>query len=276
VFISETSTNTVANSSATAASASSDLNGMAVKDACDQLNSRLQPYREKMPNGSMGELAHAAYFDRVNLSANGFYKTPQIGYVWGDPNPKPAFFYFTQGAAVSLVEVKMLTGDWTCLRTDIKMDIGRPINQAIDYGQIEGAFIQGQGLFTIEESLWLQDGTLFTVGPGAYKIPGFRDIPQHFNVSILQDRPFKHLKTINRSKGIGEPPLFLGSSVFFAIRDALLYARHQNGKKPTLRGVPSPMTTERIRLYVGDSMVDKAEEKVEQSAATEKCFFVSA
>ncbi|ANB11129.1 xanthine dehydrogenase/oxidase [Sugiyamaella lignohabitans] len=276
VFTSESATNTVANASPTAASASSDLNGMAVKDACDQLNKRLKPYREKFgPEATMKELAHAAYFDRVNLSANGFYKTPDIGYVWGDPNPKPAFFYHTQGAAVSMVEVNTLTGDWSCLRTDIKMDVGRPLNQAIDYGQIEGAYIQGQGLFTMEESLWLQSGALFTRGPGAYKIPGFRDIPQIFNVGILQDRPFKHLKTINRSKGIGEPPLFLGSTVFFAIRDALLAARKQNGKTEPLVGVQSPLTSERIRNLCGDSLVDLSIQAV-QPTMDQKEFFVVA
>lgn len=230
VFISETATNTVANTSASAASASSDLNGMAVKNACDQINERLKPYREKMgPDATMKQLAHVAYFDRVNLSANGFYKTPDIGYVWGAEDPLPMFSYYTQGSAVSVVEVNMLTGDWACLRTDIKMDIGRPINQAIDYGQIEGAFTQGMGLFTMEELLWHRaSGTLFTRGPGAYKIPGFRDTPREFNVSMLHDRSFKHLKTINRSKGIGEPPLFLGSAVYFALRDALKYSQAEH------------------------------------------------
>jgi xanthine dehydrogenase/oxidase len=274
IFISETATNTVANASPTAASASSDLNGMAVKNACDQLNERLAPYREKFgKSATMAELAHAAYFDRVNLSANGFYKTPDIGYVWGDPNPGPVFFYYTQGCAVALVEVNTLTGDWSSLRTDIKMDIGRPINQAIDYGQIEGAFIQGQGLFTIEESLWLQNGSIFTRGPGAYKIPGFRDIPQVFNISHLNDRPFKHLKTIQRSKGIGEPPLFLGSVAFFAIRDALRYARVQNSVPPLMRGLESPFTTERIRLMTGDKLLEKG--TVVQKEG-EKNFFVTA
>ena len=98
-----------------------------------------------------------------------------------------------------------------CLRTDIKMDIGRPINKAIDYGQIEGAFIQGMGLFTMEELLWHRaSGTLFTRGPGTYKIPGFRDMPRQFTVSTLRDREFKHLKTIHRSKGIGELSAFPG------------------------------------------------------------------
>lgn len=261
VFISETSTNTVANASPSAASASSDLNGGAVKNACDQLNARLQPYRELF-DGDMHKMAKAAYLDRVNLSANGFYKTPDIGYVFGDPNPKPAFLYYTQGSAIAMVEVNTLTGDWANLRTDIIMDVGRSINQAIDYGQIEGAFVQGQGLYTMEESLWFQNGSLFTRGPGNYKIPGFRDIPQNFNVSIYQDRDFNHLKTVHKSKGIGEPPLFLGSTVMFAIRDALKSAREARGLKID-PFIEAPMTSERIRIATGDELVEKVEvEKV--------------
>lgn len=259
VYISETSTQTVANASPTAASASSDLNGGAVKNACDQLNARLEPYREKLgPNATMKELAHACYFDRVNLSANGFYKTPDIDFTFGDPNPGPAFSYYTQGVAVVMVEANLLTGDWANLQTDILMDIGRPINQAIDYGQIEGAFVQGQGLFTIEESLWNANGSLLTRGPGAYKIPGFRDIPQHFNVSHLQDRSFDHLKTIHQSKGIGEPPLFLGSTVLFALLDALKSARVPRGLG-IVKGISAPLTTESIRNAAGDDISQLAE-----------------
>lgn len=208
VFISETATNTVANTSSTAASATSDLNGYAIWNACQQLNERLAPYREKFGRDApLHKLAEAAYFDRVNLSAQGFYKTPDIGYVWGE-NKGQMFFYFTQGVTAAEVEIDTLTGDWTCKRADIKMDVGRSINPAIDYGQIEGAFIQGQGLFTTEESLWFRGGPMkgqiFTRGPGAYKIPGFRDIPQEFNVSLLKDVEWENLRTIQRSRGVGE------------------------------------------------------------------------
>ncbi|KAL7272380.1 hypothetical protein RUND412_004817 [Rhizina undulata] len=271
VHISETATNTVANASATAASASSDLNGYAIFDACSQINERLKPYREKFgPKATMKELAHAAYFDRVNLSANGFYKTPNIGYVWGE-NRGQMFFYFTQGAALSEVEIDTLTGDWTCLRADVKMDVGRTINPAIDYGQIEGGFIQGQGLFTTEESLWWKNGQLATRGPGAYKIPGFRDIPQVFNASMLKGVEWKHLQTIQRSKGVGEPPLFMGSSVFFAIRDALKSARKDHGCEETLRLV-SPATPERIRLACADEIVKRAHVEPKEG---ETGFFIS-
>lgn len=278
IFISETSTQVVANTSATAASASSDLNGMAVKYACEKIMKRLEPIKKAMPEtATFDEIVNKAYFERVNLSANGFYKTPDINYEWGNPNPGPAFFYFTQGAASSVVEVDTLTGDWTCLRTDIKMDLGRPINQAVDLGQIEGAFVQGVGLMTIEQSLWLRrTGALATTGPGSYKIPGFNNIPQNFNVSLLYDRDFSHLKTVKYSKGIGEPPLILGMAVHFAIRDALAYARKDHGFKEGTKGLPfiSPLTSERIRLFVGDKLVKLTKTKPKDE--NEKCFFVEA
>lgn len=279
VFISETATNTVANTSSTAASASSDLNGYAIFNACAQLNERLQPYRERFgPDAPMHKLASAAYFDRVNLSANGFYKTPDIGYVWG-PNTGQMFFYFTQGVAAAEVEIDTLTGDWTCLRADIKMDIGRSINPSIDYGQIEGAFVQGMGLYTTEESLWFRSGPmagqLATRGPGAYKIPGFRDIPQQFNVSMLKGVTWENLQTIQRSRGVGEPPLFMGSAVFFAIRDALKAARSQHGVEKGGEGLlrlESPATPERIRISCCDPIIKRA---LVEPKEGEKSFFIS-
>jgi xanthine dehydrogenase/oxidase len=284
VYISETQTNTVANASPTAASASSDLNGFAVYNACELLNERLAPYREKLgKDATMKDIAHAAYFDRVNLSAQGFYKTPEIGYTWGE-NKGRAFFYFTQGVAAAEVEIDTLTGTWTCVRADIKMDVGRSINPAIDYGQIQGAFLQGLGLFTMEESLWLRNGpmagNLFTRGPGAYKIPGFRDIPQEFNVSLLKDVEWTQLRTIQRSRGVGEPPLFMGSAVFFAIRDALREARRAEGvaategenDSPGLLRLESPATVERIRLACEDEIMRRARVQAKEG---EKSFFVA-
>lgn len=272
VFIAETATNTVANTSSTAASASSDLNGYAIFNACQQLNERLQPYREKFgPDATMKQIAHAAYFDRVNLSAQGYYRTPDIGYVWGE-NSGQMFFYFTQGVTGSEVQIDTLTGDWTVLRTDIKMDVGRTINPSVDYGQIEGAYVQGQGLFTTEESLWHRaSGQIFTRGPGNYKIPGFRDIPQIFNVSLLKDVEWENLRTIQRSRGVGEPPLFMGSAVFFAIRDALKAARKQWGVEDVLSLV-SPATPERIRVSCADPIVERARVHPKEG---EKSFFVA-
>lgn len=132
--------------------------------------------------------------------------------------------------------------------------------------------MQGMGLFTIEESLWLRaSGQIFTRGPGAYKIPGFRDVPQEFNVSLLKDVNWENLRTIQRSRGVGEPPLFLGSAVFFAIRDALKAARKQWGNEDVL-SLKSPATVERIRVSCVDPIIQRAEVNPE---AGEKSFFVS-
>ena len=159
------------------------------------------------------------------------------------------------------------------------MDVGRSINPSIDYGQIEGAFIQGQGLFTTEESLWHRaSGQIFTKGPGTYKIPGFRDIPQEWNVSLLKDVEWENLRTIQRSRGVGEPPLFMGSSVFFAIRDALNAAREEfhreeeEEKKPEVLSLQSPATPERIRLACNDPIIKRAEVKQQEG---ERSFFMS-
>ncbi|KAF2636577.1 hypothetical protein P280DRAFT_552758 [Massarina eburnea CBS 473.64] len=294
IFTQDTATYQIANASPTAASSGSDLNGMAVKNACDQLNERLKPYRESLGEGAtLKEIAHAAYLDRVNLAANGFWKMPRIGYKWGnyDINTvKPMYYYFTQGAGVTEVELDLLTGDHTVLRTDLMMDVGNSINPAIDYGQIEGAFIQGLGLFTMEETLWTRTGELFTRGPGTYKIPGFSDIPQTFNVSLLRadndgtPLSWNHLRTVQSSKGIGEPPLFLGCTVFFALREAVKAARKMNGKPTGEMGagemqvgkgrwkLDSPATAERLRLAVGDGLVERAEVRRREG---ERNFFVA-
>ncbi|RVX70089.1 hypothetical protein B0A52_06261 [Exophiala mesophila] len=275
IYTSDTSSYYTANVSPTAASSGSDLNGMAVKDACDQLNERLKPYWDKFgADADMKTIAHAAYLDRVNLSASGFWKMPKVGYIWGNYDAdtvKPMYYYFTQGIACSEVELDLLTGDHTVLRTDIKMDVGRSINPAIDYGQIEGAFVQGQGLFTMEESLWTQKGELFTRGPGTYKIPGFSDIPQSFNVSFLQGVSWSHLRSIQSSKGIGEPPLFFGATVLFALRDALVSARKDNGVTEHLI-LDSPATAERLRLAVGDDILKMGTVHPKEG---EKNFFVA-
>ncbi|PVH89172.1 xanthine dehydrogenase [Cadophora sp. DSE1049] len=275
IFTQDTTTYQSANASPTAASSGSDLNGMAIKDACDQLNERLKPFREKYgQDAPMKTLAHAAYLERVSLVASGFWKMPRIGYVWGNYNMKtvkPMYYYFTQGVAVSEVELDVLTGSHTVLRTDIKMDIGRSINPAIDYGQIEGAFIQGLGLFTMEESLWTQSGQLFTRGPGTYKIPGFSDIPQEFNVNFLQGVDWSSLRSIQSSKGVGEPPLFLGATVLFALREAVKSARRDNGVEEPLV-LDSPATAERLRCLVGDEILKKGTVVPREG---EKNFFVS-
>lgn len=188
IHISETATDKVPNTSATAASAGSDLNGMAVLEACQTLTKRLQPYKDKIPNGKWEDWVSAAYVDRVSLAATGFYATPDIGFDFKNNKGKP-FNYFTFGVACAEVEIDCLSGDHQVIRTDIVMDLGESINPAIDIGQIEGAFIQGYGLFTMEELIYSPTGTLYSRGPGAYKIPGFGDIPQEFNVSLLKGAP---------------------------------------------------------------------------------------
>uniref|UniRef100_A0A8C5N0W4 Xanthine dehydrogenase/oxidase n=2 Tax=Leptobrachium leishanense TaxID=445787 RepID=A0A8C5N0W4_9ANUR len=243
IFISETSTNTVPNTSPTAASASSDLNGMAIYNACQKLLKRLEPYKQSNPTGTWENWVLAAYVDRVSLSASGFYKTPGIGY---DPakNEGNPTNYFSYGVACSEVEIDCLTGDHKNLRTDIVMDVGTSLNPVIDVGQIEGAFVQGVGLFTLEEMKYSSDGFLYTRGPGMYKIPAFGDIPTEFNVSLLRDCPNE--KAIYSSKAVGEPPLFLSASVFYAIKDAITSARLESGVTGMFR-LDSPATPERIR-----------------------------
>ncbi|PWN47782.1 putative xanthine dehydrogenase [Violaceomyces palustris] len=276
VHLMETSTLTAANTSPTAASASSDLNGMALKHACDQLNQRLAPFRKEGGKEAWAKAVHDAYFNRVSLSAVGHYKTPDIGYSWetgrGDP-----FFYFTQGTAVSEVEVDTLTGDHRIVRADIHMDIGRSINPSIDVGQIEGAFTQGYGLTTMEETLFLNNGQLATRGPGNYKIPAFLDTPEDMRISFLKgpERKMEGLRTIQTSKGVGEPPLFLGSSVFFALRDAIKSARRQNRlEEEEVFVLDSPATAERIRTACEDPIVRLASKGTERKPG-EKGFFVS-
>lgn len=279
IFTSETASNVVANTSPTAASSGSDLNGMAVQDACQKLNARLEPFREKLGRDApMKLLAKKAYRDRVNLSANGFYKMPEVGYIWGNYiDPLPMYSYFTQGAAISEVELDVVTGDHLVLRTDVKMDVGKSINPAIDYGQIEGGFVQGQGLFTTEETLWLSgDGQLYTRGPSTYKIPGFADIPQDFRASLLKGVQWPNLRTIQSSKGIGEPSLFLGATVLFALRDAVKAAREElavEEVKKEILTLDSPATPERLRLAIGDRIVKWA---TVEAAAGEKGYFFEA
>lgn len=251
VHISETATDKCANTLPTAASVGADLNGFAVQDACKQINKRLEPLRAKNPGASLDTLALAAFLDRIDLSAHGFYKTPDIGYNFETQEGKP-FHYFAYGVAATEVEVDILTGDYTVLRTDIVHDVGSSLNPAVDIGQVEGGFVQGQGLFTMEEMVWTKTGSLFTKGPSTYKIPSANDIPIDFRVSLFDDAPNR--RTIFSSKGVGEPPLNLAMSVYFAIKDAVASARRDNGLEGYFR-MDSPATGERIRLACGDALL---------------------
>lgn len=226
----ETATNAVANTSPTAASMSTDLYGMAVLDACEQIEMRLAPIRAKMVGATWETVVQTAFFERIDLSAHGYYTVPteRCGYDWtmsgitdnslrGQP-----FNYFTQGVASAEVEIDCLTGDSKLLRVDIVMDVGKSINPALDIGQIEGAFIQGYGWTTMEELMWgdtqhawVRPGQLFTRGPGTYKIPAFNDVPADFRTHLFDG---ENKFCVHSSKAVGEPPFFLGCAGFFAIK----------------------------------------------------------
>ncbi|KAI0562191.1 Aldehyde oxidase/xanthine dehydrogenase [Gracilaria domingensis] len=263
VFVSETATDKIPNASPTAASASSDMYGMAVQIACRKLRGRLDVFMQPEYKTSWEDAVTKAWINRASLFATGFYKTPgidDIDLTVPGSTGRP-FSYFTNGAAVSEVEIDILTGEMKVIRTDIVMDIGRPLNPAIDIGQIEGAFVQGLGWCTMEEfvrgsrkeHVWLKEGRVFTVGPGTYKLPAFGDVPQDFRVRVLDKRGQEG--SICSSKAIGEPPLFLAASVFFAIRDAISSSRRQNGLTDWY-SLDSPASVERIRLRCVEKVTD--------------------
>ncbi|KAK6164152.1 hypothetical protein DH2020_001016 [Rehmannia glutinosa] len=258
VFISETSTDKVPNASPTAASASSDIYGAAVLDACQQIKARMEPMASKHSFGSFAELANACYMERIDLSAHGFYKTPDIGFDWETGKGVP-FRYFTYGAAFAEVEIDTLTGDFHTRRADVIFDLGFSLNPAIDVGQIEGAFVQGLGWVALEElkwgdaaHKWVPPGCLYTCGPGTYKIPSINDVPFKFSVFLLKDAP--NDKAIHSSKAVGEPPFFLASAVFFAIKDAIIAARAETNVTDWFP-LDNPATPERIRMACIDEFM---------------------
>ena len=219
VHITSTSTGKVPNTSPTAASSGTDINGEAARAACRVLKERLAPLREKLPDASFAQLAREAFGARVSLSATGYWRTPYIHFdrerFQGEP-----FYYFAYGAAVSEVVIDTLTGEWRLLRADLLADVGRSINPAIDRGQVEGGFIQGMGWLTMEELVWDRKGALATHAPSTYKIPVAGDCPAQFNV-WLWERGENRRDLAYRSKAVGEPPLMLALSVFHAIYDAI-------------------------------------------------------
>ena len=232
-----TDTSKVANTSATAASTGADLNGKAAQNAARKIRHRLSAFGADYFSADAADVEFAddrvscgdkslpfnefivlAYQSRVQLWSDGFYKTP--GLHWdGEKMQGSPFYYFSYGAAVSEVVVDTLTGEWKLLRTDILHDAGNSINPAIDIGQIEGAYIQGMGWLTSEELIWDDKGRLTTHAPSTYKIPTITDCPAEFHTELFDNHNVKD--TILRSKAVGEPPLLLPFSVFFAIRDAI-------------------------------------------------------
>uniref|UniRef100_A0A8C4N2H8 aldehyde oxidase n=1 Tax=Equus asinus TaxID=9793 RepID=A0A8C4N2H8_EQUAS len=255
MHICETSTATVPNTIATAASIGSDVNGRAVQNACQILLKRLEPIIKKNPEGTWEDWVKAAFEQRISLSATGYFRGYEAFMDWekgeGDPFP-----YYVYGAASSEVEVDCLTGAHKVkkIRTDIVMDACCSLNPAIDIGQIEGSFTQGMGLYTTEEELkYSPEGVLYSRGPDDYKIPTITDVPEEFNVSLLPSSQTP--LTIYSSKGLGESGMFLGSSVFFAIADAVATARRERDIAEDFT-VRSPATPERVRMACADRFTE--------------------
>ena len=237
VKITATTTAKVPNTSATAASSGSDINGMAAKDAAGAIKARLIAFaaekyeteadqiefrdnRVFVGNRSVPfpDLIKQAYFARISLSSTGFYRTPKIHWDAKAGQGRP-FYYFSYGAACSEVVVDVTTGEMKVTRVDIVHDVGRSLNPAVDIGQIEGGFVQGMGWLTTEELVFHPDGRLLSHAPSTYKIPCASDAPEHFKVTLWDGA--NREDTIYRSKAVGEPPLMLAISVFAAIADAI-------------------------------------------------------
>ncbi|WP_182086899.1 xanthine dehydrogenase molybdopterin binding subunit [Aureimonas sp. ME7] len=263
VKITATTTAKVPNTSATAASSGSDLNGMAARNAARTIKERLIDYavsrygvaREAvvfLPNRvrighkelRFADLVGEAYLARVSLSSTGFYATPDISYDRASASGRP-FFYFAYGASCSEVVIDTLTGENKLLRADILHDVGQSLNPALDLGQIEGGFIQGMGWLTMEELWWDKAGRLRTHAPSTYKIPTANDRPDDLRVR-LWDKGRNPAETIYRSKAVGEPPFMLALSVFSALADAVLAV----GDHRRFPDLDAPATPERVLAAV--------------------------
>ncbi len=261
VRVTATDTSKVANTSATAASTGSDLNGKAAQDAARQLRERLAAlaaklYGQDVVNAgdvrfandhvivgseivSFETLVAKAYVARVQLWSDGFYATPKLYWDQATLRGRP-FYYYSYGAAVSEVVIDTLTGEMRVLRADALHDVGASLNPALDVGQVEGGFIQGMGWLTTEELWWKPDGKLMTHAPSTYKIPTVNDTPPIFDVRLFRNRNAED--SIHRSKAVGEPPLLLPFSVFFAIRDAVASVADYRFNPP----MNAPATAEEI------------------------------
>ena len=258
IKISSTDTEKVPNTSASAASATTDINGAAIVNAINNIKSGLNEFiydyfktnsKIKYENNfvyfdkrkiSFKELINTAYLNRIPLSSSGFYKTNKINVNTKTLQGRP-FLYFTYGAAVTEVIIDKLTGENKILQVDIIHDVGNSINKRIDKGQIEGGYIQGLGWLTTEEVSWKSNGVLTTHSPSTYKIPTAGETPFKFNVEIY-DRGFNKEKVINRSKAVGEPPFMLAISSFIALKDAVYNAN----KGKNSENLIAPATAENI------------------------------
>ena len=264
VQISSTNTSKVPNTSASAASSTTDLNGAAALDAVKKIKLNLEKFiRSKYKIMSKNEplyknesiilgnksfkfknIIQEAYLNRISLSSTGFYSTPKINFDKEKFHGRP-FLYFCYGASVTEVTIDTLTGENIVDRVDILHDAGNAINPALELGQIEGGFVQGQGWLTIEEVKWRSNGQITTFSPSTYKIPAVSDVPKKFNVEIFKEGKNKE-NVVNKSKTTGEPPLMLAMSVFFAIKDAI--ASTSNYKKIPV--IDSPATPEKILMSI--------------------------
>lgn len=270
VRVGDTWTGAAPNAVATAASAGSDLFGSAVKLACGQLRERLLRYCEcagKEPwapgdAAAWRAVVDGAYHARVDLQAEATYRVPRLRGV-GDGHPRGrVFLYFTYSAACSEVEIDVLTGDTTLLRTDILLDNGQSLNPCIDVGQIEGGFLQGVGLMLTEQMMYTSGGALYSIGTWDYKPPCVKTAPRVLNVRLHRmDRadpatglPLDHA-SVDGSKGIGEPPLVLATTVFFAVKHAVVAARRDRGDD-TWPEILAPATVGRIQQAIGLSEGD--------------------
>ena len=264
VQISATNTSKVPNTSASAASSTTDLNGAATLNAVLKIKTNLEKFIKskykifysKKPTYNNGyiifgnksfkfeKIIKEAYLNRVSLSSSGFYSTPKIKFDKKSFYGRP-FYYFCYGAAVSEVTIDTLTGENIINKVDILHDVGNAINPALELGQIEGGFVQGQGWLTIEEVNWDSKGQIITFSPSTYKIPAISDIPKKFNVEIYKDGINKE-NVVNKSKTTGEPPLMLAMSVFFAIKDAIASV----GDYKIIPILDAPATSEKILMSI--------------------------
>ena len=264
IKVSSTRTDKVPNTSASAASSTTDLNGAAAINAVNKIKQNLslfvkKKYKLKIDKViyknsmvkfkgkifSFSSLIKEAYLNRVSLSSSGFYSTPKIHFNNKTFLGRP-FLYFAYGAAISEVLIDTLTGENKTLRVDILHDQGRAINPAIEKGQIEGGFVQGAGWLTMEEVKWKSNGQLTTHSPSTYKIPAVNDMPEKFNVKIFKN--LNRENVVNKSKTTGEPPLMLAMSVFFAIKDAISSV----GNYKIIPQLDAPATPEAILLSIKD------------------------
>jgi xanthine dehydrogenase/oxidase len=263
IRLNDTSSAVVPNTPPTAASMGSDLACTAVIDACEQLQRRLAGLREEIGRDlPFRELCAAAFLKRVHLSATGYFRTPVGGmYDWDmktSDNSKrgQAFAYHTFGVGVSEVEMDVLTGQYRVLRTDLLMDTGCTLNAGIDIGQIEGAFMQGLGWLTTEELIFgdrehphVPPGVLQNASPHGYYIPTAHDVPLDFRVALLSGAPNPF--AVHGSKAVGEPPLYLAASAYFALKNAIYDARQCSGLEGYLPLGP-PLTPEKVRMACRD------------------------